>query len=169
MRNLLTDMCGLERGLQQFLATPRPDHLWREIWSSMSKAAQRMEKQRWAIEKPKLDNARKLRGIYLVDPDDGEFKETMKNARKKLEVPIAAILCKLMTFRGLSNEIRKSKRCIGEAHESASVWKELHPKCHEDHIAVEFNSLSHILVHKTPTFQAMKIPARQQWTESGRT
>ena len=33
--------------------------LWPEIWSDMSKAAQKKEKQEWAMEKPKLDNARK--------------------------------------------------------------------------------------------------------------
>ena len=42
----------------------------------MSKAAQRKEKQQWALENPKLDNARKLRGNYFIDPDDKEFKET---------------------------------------------------------------------------------------------
>ena len=26
-----------------------------------------------------------LRGIYFIDPEDKEFKETIKNARKKLE------------------------------------------------------------------------------------
>ena len=41
------------------------------------------------IGKSKLDNARKLRGIYFVDPEDKEFKETVKNARKKLETPMA--------------------------------------------------------------------------------
>ena len=40
-------------------ATTRPDNLWPEIWSGMSKAALKMEEQEWAIEKPKLDNARK--------------------------------------------------------------------------------------------------------------
>ena len=45
-------------------------------------AAQRKEKQVWAIEKPKLDNARRLRGIHFIDPDDVEFKETIE--RKKL-------------------------------------------------------------------------------------
>ena len=35
----------------------------------------RIEKRsKWAIEKPKLDNARKLRGIYFSDPADDEFK-----------------------------------------------------------------------------------------------
>ena len=29
--------------------------------------------------------ARKLRGIYFIDPTDEEFKETIKNARKKLK------------------------------------------------------------------------------------
>ena len=35
-------------------------------------------KQKWAIEKPKLDNARKLWGMHFVDPADEDFKETMK-------------------------------------------------------------------------------------------
>ena len=34
----------------------------------MSEASERKEKQKWAIEKPKLDNARKLRGIYFIGP-----------------------------------------------------------------------------------------------------
>ena len=42
------------------------------------------EKQQWTVEKPKLDNARRLRGIAFIDPEDGEYKETMKNARKSL-------------------------------------------------------------------------------------
>ena len=49
----------------------------------------------WAIEKPKLDNVRKLRGIYYVDVEDMEFKDTEKNARKKLEVQLeSAMPCK---------------------------------------------------------------------------
>ena len=35
------------------------------------------KKEKWAIEKPKLDNARKLRGIYFIDAADAEFKETI--------------------------------------------------------------------------------------------
>ena len=38
-------------------ATSRPDHLWPETWKNMSDAAQHREKQKWAIEKPRLDNA----------------------------------------------------------------------------------------------------------------
>ena len=51
----------------------------------MSEAAQRKEKQKWAIEKLKLDNARRLRGIYLIDPADAEFKETSFFLKKKKE------------------------------------------------------------------------------------
>ena len=47
------------------------------------------EKQKWSHEKPHLDNARQLQGIYFIDPEDKEFKETIKNARKKLETPVA--------------------------------------------------------------------------------
>ena len=46
--------------------TSRPDHLWPELWRGMSKNAQLREKHKWAIGKPKLDNARRLRGIYLL-------------------------------------------------------------------------------------------------------
>ena len=62
----------------------------------MSDASKRKEKQKLAIEKPELDNARKLRSIHFIDPDDGEFKDVMKNARRMLEVPMpAAMPCKL--------------------------------------------------------------------------
>ena len=75
--------------------TSRPDHLWPELWKSMGKHAKLKEKQKWSDEKIHLENARKLRGIYFIDPQDKEFKETIKNARKKLETSVApAMLCK---------------------------------------------------------------------------
>ena len=70
--------------------TTRPENLWPEVWSKMGKAAQKREKQEWANEKEKLDDARRLRGIYFIDPEDGAYKETIKNARKKLEVSVGA-------------------------------------------------------------------------------
>ena len=62
-------------------ATSRPDHLWPELWTKLGRNAKLREKQKWAIEKPKLDNARQLRRIFLIEPDDEELKHTMKNAR----------------------------------------------------------------------------------------
>ena len=41
----------------------------RHVRSSATK-----RKTKVAIEKPKLDNARRLRGIYFIDPADAEFK-----------------------------------------------------------------------------------------------
>ena len=55
----------------------------------MGKHAKLKEKQKWSKEKIHLENARKLRGIYVIDPEDTEFKETIKNARKKLETSVA--------------------------------------------------------------------------------
>ena len=81
--------------LTKIQTTTGPDHVWPEVWTRIGKAPQNREKQAWAREKPKLDKARRLRGIYCVDPDDKEYSETLKNARRKLEGPMApAMLCK---------------------------------------------------------------------------
>ena len=40
---------------------------------------QNREKQEWAKEKPKLDTARRLWGIYFIDLDDKEYPEILKN------------------------------------------------------------------------------------------
>ena len=75
----------------------------------MGKDAKLKEKQKWSNEKLLLENARKLRGIYFIDPEDKEFKETIKNARKKLETSVApAMPCKIMKNcgSGASNEIK---------------------------------------------------------------
>ena len=63
----------------------------------MGKHAKLKEKQKWSHENLHLENARKLRGIYFIDPGDTKFKETIKNARKKLETSVApAMPCKIM-------------------------------------------------------------------------
>ena len=68
--------------------TSRPDDVWPDMWNFMSDAGKKKAKQGWAIEKPKLDNARQLRGIFFIEPNDEEFKLKMKAARRKLEVPM---------------------------------------------------------------------------------
>ena len=84
MKKLLTDIHGPGGRLTRKQLTSRPDHLWPELWKSMGKNAKLKEKQKWAEEKIHLDNARKLRGIYFIDPEDKEYKETIKNARKEI-------------------------------------------------------------------------------------
>ena len=74
----------------------------------MGKNAKLKEKQKWSDEKIHLDNARKLRGIYFIDPEDKEYKETIQNARKKLETSAApAMPCQILKKcgSGASNNI----------------------------------------------------------------
>ena len=51
----------------------------------MSDAARRKTKQMSAVEKPKLDDARRSSGIYFIDLDAEEFKRIMTNARRKFK------------------------------------------------------------------------------------
>ena len=92
----------------------------------MGKNAKLKEKQKWSEEKIHLDNARKWRGIYFIDPEDKEFKETIKNARKKLETSVApAMPCKIMKNCGSggSDKSKTKLACILEATESTRMRK----------------------------------------------
>ena len=142
----------------------------------MSKAAQRKEKQRWAIEKPKLDNARKLRGIYVIDLDDKEFTDTMKNARKKLELPMeAAMPCELKNHQywetcGGSDNRKSTHACIVEAHEPTRKRLERTlPKDHEDRIAgkglysLSIFCTSSFLCTKQCKYRMPKQPVGKEW------
>ena len=63
----------------------------------MGKNAKLKEKQKWSNKKHQLENARKLRGIYFIDPEAQEFKDTIKNTSKKLETSMApAMPCKIV-------------------------------------------------------------------------
>ena len=90
----------------------------------MGKNAKLKEKQKWSNEKLNLENARKLRGIYFIDPEDKEFKDTIKNARKKLETFMApAMPFKIMKKNcgsGGSNKIKKQNLRV--------FWKLMNPK-----------------------------------------
>ena len=70
----------------------------------------------------------KLRGIYLIDLEDKEFAETIKNARRKLETPMTlAMPCKTSkkshhgATRGGSNKVKSKLACILEADESTRL------------------------------------------------
>ena len=119
--------------------------------------------------KTKLDNARRLRGIYCIDPADAEFKETVKKSvRRELEVPMpAAMPCKIRRGKyrescRTSGTRKTTYSCIVEADKSTRKRLEgtLH-KDHEDHIARKgVNSLNHSnLVHESiPMRQAIHLP-----------
>ena len=128
--------------------TSRPDNVWPDMWKHMSDAAKMKGKQRWAVEKPKLDNVRQLRRIFFIEPNDEEFKLTMKAARRKMEVPMsAAMLFKIPikssgeTHRNIGK--RKMKyACIVNADESTRLEGAGH-KPHQDHITAKgMNSMN---------------------------
>ena len=144
--------------------TSRPDHLRPELWGKMGKNAQLKEKQEWSHEKLHLDNSRKLRGIYVIDPEDEEFKETIKNARKKLETSVApAMPCKIMKINknygsGASNKIKTRLACILEADESTSLrMGESLPNHHEDHVAGRGTIHYSIIIWFTNLFLCLKL------------
>ena len=120
----------------------------------MGKHAKLKEKQKWCNEKLHLENARKRGGIYFIVPEDKEFKETIKNARKKLETAVApAMPCKILKNcgSGVSDKNKTKLACILEAGESTRIrMGNSKPHHHEDHIAGKGeNSLQHYnLVHK---------------------
>ena len=149
--------------------TSRPDDVCPDMWTRMSDAAKKKAKQRWVIEKPKLDNGRQFRGIYIIEPNDEEFKLIIKDARRKLEVPMpAAMPCKIPIKRSEETHRNIGKRktrfaCIVDADESTRprVQGAVHTS-HQDHITAKgMNSMTHYsLVRKfIPMPQAMKIPA----------
>ena len=121
-RNLFAPVRGWQNGKRH----PRQIILWPEIWMKLG----RKEKHKWALEEPKLDNARRLLWIYFIDPEDKKFKDIIKNARWKLETPVApAMPCK--TCKKSTNGETRSKTdfkskiaCILEASESTRLRME---------------------------------------------
>ena len=75
----------------------------------------------------------------FIDPEDQEFKETIKNARKKLETSVApAMPCKIMKNCGSSGSDKNTTKfaCILEADESTRMrMGNSIPHQHQDHIA----------------------------------
>ena len=131
------------RRLTRRQLTSKPDRFWPELWIKLGRNAKLKEKHKWSNEKLKLENARRLREISFIDPQDKEFKETIENARKKLETPMAPSMpcktskkCKHGVARGKTNEFKSKLACILEASESTRLrMEESLPNNHEDHIA----------------------------------
>ena len=117
----------------------------------MSDAAKSKAKQKWAIEKPQLDNARRLRCIFFIEPDDEEFRHTLKNARRKLEIRCEQhCLCLGETCRNHGkNKTNMCLYCRCRRIYGNTIGRYA-AQYHEDHISAKgIHSLSHYnLVHK---------------------
>ena len=89
-----------------------------------------------------------LRGIYFIDLEDGEYKETIKNERIKLEVPMeAAMPCnmwakKRLTLRETVSERDESNKIHPSPLSSLSFLSKTNKACvhcgnswiHEDNV-----------------------------------
>ena len=164
-RNLQKDKCGpgeTDKDSIDYKTRSCIDSSFgRKLWKPL-----RIERNRNAKEKPKLDTARRLTGIYFIDPNDKEYEDTLQNPRRKLERPVApAMPCKRnqssITKVMAKPKIRSEKIQI-ESHESTRQQVEsLQSGSHEERIAGKgFSSMTYFkLVHKfIPMPQAMKIP-----------
>ena len=116
------------RRLTRRQVTSRPNHSWPELWVKLGRNAELKESQKWSDEKPKLGNARRSRGIYFIDSEDKEFKETMENTCKKWETLMTpAMRCKTSKkikkgeIRSKTNEFKSKLACILEGSESTRM------------------------------------------------
>ena len=140
----------------------RPDHVCPEVWTQIGKAAQNREEPEWKNENPKLDSARRLTGTYSVDPDDQDYKETLKKrgenwkdiwqqlclAKRKAQTSTTKVAAEVIACQKVPKIICG---CTVEFHESTRRRVEpSQPAKHEDHIAGRgFTSMTHYkLVHK---------------------
>ena len=178
------------RRLTRKQLTSRPDHLWPELWENMGKNAKLKERQKWSLEKPQLDIARNLPGIYFIDLEDKEFKETIKNARKKLETSVApAMSCKIMKKNvGVVDPTKlKNKTCVRRESMERPVanpmrsnknlrvfWKPVNLRgcVWENLYRIIMKTMlqeKEIIHYSTTTwFTNLFLCLRQQWIENGR-
>ena len=150
-------------------ATSRPDHLWSELWTKLWRNDMLREKQKWSIQKPKLDNDRRLRGFFSLTLRTRSLKKSLGMLERNwkhqwLPLCLARHATKVKKERPVARLISSQRfACILEASESTRLhMEESQPNYHEDHVAEKGEkSLQHFnLVHKfIPMPPAMKIPA----------
>ena len=120
--------------------TSRPDHLWPELWKSMGKHAQAEGEAKVVLTKSSiLKTLENCEGSISSTPEDKEFKETIKNARKKLETSVAPAMPLLKIMKncgsGGSDKNKTKLACILEANGSTRMrMGNSEPHNHEDHI-----------------------------------
>ena len=106
--------------------------------------------------------------FYFIDPDDEEFKDIMKDARRKLEVPMpTAMPCKLQRdkYRDVVAQLKNTRQntlaLLKPMNLRGNAWKDLLTRIMKTTSQEkESTHLNHYnLVHKfIPVPKAMKIP-----------
>ena len=164
-KNLLEDTCGPGRDSQKIQTTTGPDHVWPEVWTKIGKAAQNRDKQEWKNEKPKLDNARRLRGIYYTEPWIHRNPWTCEEKIGKACGRGHAVQKggsfqhhKLAAELNASHKVPKTTYgCMVESNESTRQRVEPSPpKNNEDQIAGRLFSMTNLHWKITPTLQQLR-------------
>ena len=158
--------------------TSRPDHLWPELCEKMGKNAKLKERQKWSHEKPQLDNARKLRGIYFIDPEDKEVKETIKNARnwKRQWLPLCLARQARTVSKGwlVVNPMRSKQdvRVFWKVNPQDCAWKNLFRIIMRTVCRQRETIHCNITIWYTKLFLCLKLcrypQQKQQWIKNGR-
>ena len=141
--------------LTKIQATTRLGHLWPVISSGMSEARSTKGKQQRDPEKLKLDNARKLRGICVMDPGDEEFKETIQKSWNCLWKQLCLVRSRTAsTGRLVADPTTENQSMHASQKLARNRLERTLPKDREDRVAGKgSNSLSHYnLVHKVHSF-----------------
>ena len=100
--------------------TTRPDHVW--PWSVVQDWDSRSKKRKTRIGNRETEtrHCTNSRGNYSTDPDDEEYKDIIKNARRKLERHVAAAMpCKR---KPRVHEL-KGNRSV-DSYKSQCIWKD---------------------------------------------
>jgi len=135
----------VEGRLTKIQATTRPDSVWPEIWSRMSKKNKQKEIDAWSKEGPARDEERKKRGIiHVPDAEVDDFNRIVADAKEKLAIPPAPAM-PVVAYANAA--IPMSSRQHQDKVLSVS-------EVHEEHYA---------MVHQPiPISKAMKIPAAKK-------
>ena len=91
-RNLPKDICGPGRGWQKFKRLRDRIKCGQKYGQISEKQRKDEERQEWANEKPKLENARRMKGIYFIDRKMKNISRPSNMQAKRLEVQMEAAM-----------------------------------------------------------------------------
>ena len=118
------------------------------------------------------------RGIYFIDPEDKEFKETIKNARKKLETSVApAMPCKIMKKNcgsGHPTKLKQNLRVFWELMNLRDCVLEIHYQINmktilQEKETVHYYSVTIEKLEKIPAWNLTKVRSKKQVIDDART
>ena len=181
--NTKKDTCGPEWDWQRFKRQPDQIMCIQKFGRKMVMPLRIEISRNGQKRNQKLDNARRLRGFYFIDPDDEEYKGILENATRKLERLVApATPCKRPP-KGITKVYGKSEiasektpktvyECMVESHESTRQQVESSPpkimkttlqakgllRCH-----ITIWSTSLFLCHKRWKFRMQEAAVDKEW------